>query len=1161
MNKQAWDLFVTVMLLYATFAVPFFLAFVEDTDPREGISGYAIWDLMLDCIFCFDICLSFVTCYSQNGRYISDLGKIANNYLRGWFWVDVPGSIPFDKIVMLVTPPGDSGNLGSAMKAMKFIRILKMVRAVRFLRKLDQLEQRDTTGTLTILFKIFRAVLSAVFSAHFLGCMFYMIFNKDNVRSGDTLSGDNWISAYYLNYDTEPRGTPVSVFKLYITSVYWGLATTTTVGFGDTKPVTHEERIWFVAVMLWGGLMFSFATSIITSTLMESTGHHLRLEERLYATTEYMEARNMPVELRRTVLAYIGNTWRESGDAYNERDVLFDLPSHLRLEYERHLSSLLHMGGQYQTPLLFGLNSTSAAAIYSRLEPIEFRHGVVVYRRGDDGGCLYTIAEGAVSLVDGRGAKRTCAADGSGALSLFGEESLFDDIWPSRPETASVLTMHASTLQLSAENIEQLARVEPVFVARLRQLCQLRAACLGLHPDATGKKASSHLRPRRCVSTLEHETRAVQAELLVELGIIMEHLVAGNDMKDPHMFQALTRFQFRLRDSFEIASQQAHEPLQPAQPLTDKRGRLLADWSVDPVRRLALTQRTLVLDTSKDVLLIHECVSCDTECTQSSMEGKAGEGPASTREKTRRLQKMQRQDIVAIVDELDTAHADTGLPQNQLDHTLIHHNESENTLALVFNDQAARGAEALPRRVVLEFESLVDKIEFRELARPWLISKTLAKATAGARSMAYSKPGAARTGPAFAGPNGAGDEELTEGIFRGRLPDSLLRRVRGMKGGTNVAWEPVKMCLSADNEIFYHLETPELFEDVCVRKLGKLAGTSCMIQSTGERADQDVVCVLRVHVLGGGLEQVTIAMASRRSAARLQQSIAQCGGALAELLERLSLRHYLDVLLLHSVDLAALALMTPADLRLLKLPPAVCSTLHAAIIGRAALAHAPVASRDASCQAKHGPAGTPAPPVGAKLSAESNTSDKKPWLHTHMYSAKNVVARGLEARKRMADLCEHQGMMQKKGEINTSYKRRFFWLHKGVLAYYKPSQIFDAWRQPKAGWQMHAVPQGRIDLAGAKISQPQATGIAVTASQQRKPGTHIIISSGGRDYHCECDTYSEATNWVRQLDASVKAMQVRACVRVRVQRLCVCACLPVFVPPPSHTCHQRTAGN
>ena len=114
------------------------------------------------------------------------------------------------------------------------------------------------------------------------------------------------------------------------------------------------------------------------------------------------------------------------------------------------------MGGQYQAPLLFGLNSTSAAAIYSRLEPIEFRHGVVVYRRGDDGGCLYTITEGAVSLVDGRGAKRTCAADGSGALALFGEESLFDDIWPSRPETASVLTMHASTLQLSAENIEEL---------------------------------------------------------------------------------------------------------------------------------------------------------------------------------------------------------------------------------------------------------------------------------------------------------------------------------------------------------------------------------------------------------------------------------------------------------------------------------------------------------------------------------------------------------------------------------------------------------------------------------------------------------------------------------------------------------------------------------
>ena len=92
------------MLLFTTFAVPYLLAFGEDIDPTKKLDGFQVFDLLLDVIFCVDIILSFCTAYSANGIYVTDLRQISRNYLTGWFWIDVPGSIPVDKIIAYSTP-------------------------------------------------------------------------------------------------------------------------------------------------------------------------------------------------------------------------------------------------------------------------------------------------------------------------------------------------------------------------------------------------------------------------------------------------------------------------------------------------------------------------------------------------------------------------------------------------------------------------------------------------------------------------------------------------------------------------------------------------------------------------------------------------------------------------------------------------------------------------------------------------------------------------------------------------------------------------------------------------------------------------------------------------------------------------------------------------
>ena len=58
--------------------------------------------------------------------------KIAQNYLRFWFYIDLVSCVPVDLILDYVTEDGGDGNLS----AIVFIRFLKLMRLLKLLRVL-----------------------------------------------------------------------------------------------------------------------------------------------------------------------------------------------------------------------------------------------------------------------------------------------------------------------------------------------------------------------------------------------------------------------------------------------------------------------------------------------------------------------------------------------------------------------------------------------------------------------------------------------------------------------------------------------------------------------------------------------------------------------------------------------------------------------------------------------------------------------------------------------------------------------------------------------------------------------------------------------------------------------------------------------------------------
>ena len=89
--KIIWDFYIVFLLLLVSVIVPFRLAFKQDSNK---------WLVIYTCIdtfFFIDMIVTFFTALIDPKTQIIELNKakIAKDYLKFWFWIDIISSIPY----------------------------------------------------------------------------------------------------------------------------------------------------------------------------------------------------------------------------------------------------------------------------------------------------------------------------------------------------------------------------------------------------------------------------------------------------------------------------------------------------------------------------------------------------------------------------------------------------------------------------------------------------------------------------------------------------------------------------------------------------------------------------------------------------------------------------------------------------------------------------------------------------------------------------------------------------------------------------------------------------------------------------------------------------------------------------------------------------------
>ena len=161
------------------------------------------------------------------------------------------------------------------------------------LLKIEDLMSGDGVRFALMLLKLFFAMF---FTGHWMACWFYYIsYDESEVHQ------ITWIHEY----------RDKSHFDAYITSLYWAFATMTTVGYGDIKPMTTNERIYAIFCMSLSCGLFAYLISNISSLLTRGSVLRENFQQQVNDAKRFMKTHKIPLEVQGRARSYMLQQWAE----------------------------------------------------------------------------------------------------------------------------------------------------------------------------------------------------------------------------------------------------------------------------------------------------------------------------------------------------------------------------------------------------------------------------------------------------------------------------------------------------------------------------------------------------------------------------------------------------------------------------------------------------------------------------------------------------------------------------------------------------------------------------------------------------------------------------------------------------------------------------------
>jgi hypothetical protein len=122
--------------IFNCFTIPFKVAYEP---PGMDSARFALTNILVDLIFLLDILVNFRTTYiDSHGEEVVDPRRIAYNYLKLSFWVDLCATIPLDSILHGIT--GTDNPTYELFGILKLGRLNKLKKIISYLNVVEDVK-------------------------------------------------------------------------------------------------------------------------------------------------------------------------------------------------------------------------------------------------------------------------------------------------------------------------------------------------------------------------------------------------------------------------------------------------------------------------------------------------------------------------------------------------------------------------------------------------------------------------------------------------------------------------------------------------------------------------------------------------------------------------------------------------------------------------------------------------------------------------------------------------------------------------------------------------------------------------------------------------------------------------------------------------------------
>ncbi|NXN27872.1 KCNH1 protein, partial [Nycticryphes semicollaris] len=407
--KTTWDWIILILTFYTAILVPYNVSFKT----KQNNVAWLVVDSIVDVIFLVDIVLNFHTTFvGPAGEVISDPKLIRMNYLKTWFVIDLLSCLPYDvinafenvdEVIMNIVALVLNSNghcalsfqgISSLFSSLKVVRLLRLGRVAR---KLDHYIEYGA-AVLVLLVCVFGL------AAHWLACIWYSIGDYEVIdEDTNTIRTESWLYQLGMSIGTPYRfntsgfgkweGGP-SKDSVYISSLYFTMTSLTSVGFGNIAPTTDGEKIFAVAMMMIGSLLYATIFGNVTTIFQQMYANTNRYHEMLNSVRDFLKLYQVPKGLSERVMDYIVSTWSMSRGIDTEK-VLQICPKDMRADICVHLNRKV-----FKEHPAFRLASDGCLrALAMEFQTVHCAPGDLIYHAGESVDSLCFVVSGSLEVI------------------------------------------------------------------------------------------------------------------------------------------------------------------------------------------------------------------------------------------------------------------------------------------------------------------------------------------------------------------------------------------------------------------------------------------------------------------------------------------------------------------------------------------------------------------------------------------------------------------------------------------------------------------------------------------------------------------------------------------------------------------------------------------